>query len=140
PGGVAQLLGNWELRDGQDWREAVEPWLAESGLDGWVVQREILDPAEYAETWLRDGGTTPDRDAEDWTRLYGAWLDDFTARGVTGIGLGFLTLRRPPNGTPTLRRLEELHGTLQQPLGGAISAFLDAHDWLESHDDDALAT
>ncbi|NLF04939.1 MAG: methyltransferase, partial [Actinomycetales bacterium] len=143
-GGVAQLLGNWEIREGQDWREAVDPWLEASGLDGWVVQRELLDPAEYAETWLRDGGTTPERDPEAWAHRYGAWLDDFAARDVTAIGFGFLTLRRPTSssvsgGAPTLRRLEELTGTLHQPLGGAIGAFLDAHDWLETHDDDALA-
>jgi len=140
PGGVAQLLGNWEIRAGQDWREAVEPWLEASGLDGWVVQRELLDPAEYAETWLRDGGTTPERDPEAWARLYGAWLDDFAARGVEAVGLGFLTLRRPADdGAPSLRRLEELQGSLRQPLGGAIEALLAAHDWLEAHDDDALA-
>ncbi len=140
PGGVAQLLGNWEVRGGQSWREAVEPWLADRGLDGWVVQRELLDPAEYAETWLRDGGSTPERDPEGWARLYAAWLDDFAARDVTAIGFGFLTLRRPANdATPTLRRLEEVTGTVQQPLGGVIGAFLDAHDWLGSRDDDALA-
>ena len=39
-----------------------------SGLDGWVVQRELQDPAQYAETWIRDGGTTPDRDRAAWAR------------------------------------------------------------------------
>lgn len=140
PGGVAQLLGNWEVRAGQDWQEAVEPWLAASGLDGWVVQRESLDPAEYVETWLRDGGSTPERDPEGWARLYGAWLDDFAARDVSAIGFGFITLRRPANcAAPTLRRVEEVTGTVQQPLGGVIGAFLDAHDWLQAHDDGALA-
>jgi len=138
PGGVAQLLGNWEVRAGQDWREALDPWLEETGLDAWVVQRELLDPARYAETWVRDGGTTPDRDPVGWERMLGAWLDDFAARGVEAVGLGFLTLRRPVSGVPTMRRLEELTGPLQQPLGGTIAAVLEAHDWLAARDDAAL--
>src|SRR5690606_14671512 len=64
PGGVAQLLGNWEHRRGQDWRERVGQWVDASGLDAWIVQREVQDSAEYAETWLRDGGTTPERDPD----------------------------------------------------------------------------
>lgn len=63
PGGVAQLLGNWEIRRGTDWRERLGEWLDASAaagfpLDAWVIQRDALDGAEYAETWLRDGGGT----------------------------------------------------------------------------------
>ena len=139
PGGLAQLLGNWEVPAGQDWRDVVGAWLDASGLDGWVIERESLDPAQYAETWLRDGGTTPERDPEGWARAYGAWLEDFAAREVGRIGFGIVTLRRPARGTPTLRRLEEHHGPVRQPLGPVIEAFLAAHDWLETTDDDALA-
>ena len=98
PGGVAQLLGNWEVRAGEPWDGRVGRWLDESGLDGWVIQREVQDPAEYAETWIRDGGLTPDRDLGRWRAQYGAWLDDFAARGVEAIGFGVLTLRRPVHG------------------------------------------
>ncbi|MBE9941413.1 methyltransferase, partial [Cellulosimicrobium cellulans] len=95
PGGVAQLLGNWEHRRGVPWDERVGAWLDEAGLDGWVVQREVLDPAEYAETWIRDGGTTPEREPAAWAAAYGAWLDDFAARDVEAVGFGIVTLRRP---------------------------------------------
>ena len=139
PGGIAQLLGNWEVREGEDWRDVVGEWLDASGLDGWVVERESLDPAQYAETWLRDGGSTPERDPEGWAGTYGAWLDDFAAREVSRIGFGIITLRRPVAGTPTLRRLEEHTGSVQQPLGPVIEALLAAHDWLESADDGVLA-
>ena len=138
PGGVAQLLGNWEVRGGQEWDERVGSWLDDSGLDGWVIQRELQDPAEYAETWIRDGGATPDRDRAAWDRLYAAWLDDFASRDVTAIGFGIVTLRRPASGAPTLRRLEEQTGTVHQPLGAHLAASLAAHDWLEARDDDAL--
>ncbi len=139
PGGVAQLLGNWEVRRGEDWHERVGSWLDRSGLDGWVVQREWQDPAQYAETWIRDGGTTPERDRAAWDHQYAAWLDDFASRDVDGIGFGIVTLRRPATGSPTLRRLEEQTGTVHQPLGATIAASLAAHDWLAARDDAALA-
>ena len=94
-----------------------------------MVQRELQDPAQYAETWIRDGGTTPDRDRAAWAARYGQWLDDFASRDVEAIGFGVVTLRRPL-GAPTLRRLEEVTGTVRQPLGPAIAASLAAHDWL----------
>ena len=103
-----------------------------------MVQRELQDPAQYAETWIRDGGTTPDRDRAAWASRYGSWLDDFASRDVEAIGFGFLTLRRPLAGAPSLRRLEEATGTVRQPLGPVIAASLGAHDWLEVHDDDGL--
>ncbi|WP_086149142.1 methyltransferase [Cellulosimicrobium sp. KWT-B] len=140
PGGVAQLLGNWEHRRGVPWDERVGAWLDEAGLDGWAVQREVLDPAEYAETWIRDGGTTPEREPAAWAAAYGAWLDDFAARDVEAVGFGIVTLRRPLAGArPTLRRLEEHTGSVRQPLGAHLAASLAAHDWLAARDDAALA-
>lgn len=139
PGGVAQLLGNWEHRRGQDWRERVGEWVDRAGLDAWVVQREVQDPAEYAETWLRDGGTSPDRDPAAWRAGVDAWLDDFASRDVEAIGFGLVVLRRPARGVPTLRRLEEQTGPAHHPLGAHLAAALAAHDWLAVADDAELA-
>ncbi|WP_149203909.1 DUF7059 domain-containing protein [Actinotalea subterranea] len=140
PGGVAQLLGNWEHRRHEGWRERVGEWADRSGLDAWVVQREVLDPAQYAETWLRDGGTTPDRDPQGWSAGYAAWLDDFAARDVEAVGFGMVLLRRPLDGArPTVRRLEEHEGPVRQPLGAHLAAGLAAHDWLAGRDDAGLA-
>ncbi|HEY0188695.1 MAG TPA: methyltransferase [Cellulomonas sp.] len=144
PGGVAQLLGNWEVRRGERWDERVGAWLDASGLDGWVVQRELQDPAEYAETWIRDGGTTPDRDPETWAVRYRSWLDDFASRDVEAIGFGIVVLRRSVDVDAAapgarLRRLEEVTGTVQQPLGPTIADSLVAHTWLAARDDTALA-
>lgn len=140
PGGVGQLLGNWEHRTGEDWRDRVGAWLEDSGCDGWVVQREVQDPAEYAETWLRDGGVTPERTPAAWREGYARWLDDFRARGVEGVGLGLVVLRRPASGPVRLRRLEEQGGPVHRPLGGHVEAVLDAEDWLAAHDDAAMVT
>jgi hypothetical protein len=132
------LLGNWEHRRGQPWTERVGGWLEAAGLDGWVVQREVQDPAEYAELWIRDGGR-PSRSGYD--RLYRAWLEDFASRDVEAIGFGLLVLRRPrAAATITLRRLEDTRGGVDRPLGEHLAACLDAHDWLTRTDDAALLT
>jgi methylase of polypeptide subunit release factors len=139
-GGIAQLLGNWEYRDGGDALDRVSGWLDGTGLDAWIVEREVQDAALYAETWIRDGGILPRTD--DFDRLYAAWLDDFARRGVTSVGFGYITLRRPVSGTPSLRRLERLSGALGHNaagLGGHIEATLAAHDAVHQLSDGRLA-
>lgn len=141
PGGTAHLLGNWEYRDelAGDGLARVRRWIDEAGLDGWVVERERQSPAEYAATWIRDGGTrvgTPEYD-----RLAAEWLDDFAARGVTSIGFGYVLLRRPVDpGVPRLLRTEALSSPLGTPvgIGDHLLACLRAHDRIAGLDDDAL--
>lgn len=136
PGGTAQLLGNWETTEGEDWRERVGEWVAASGLDAWVVQRDVQDPAEYAELWSRDGGHlpgTPEHDA-----LVGAWLDDFTARGVTRIGFGVITLHKPTTAREPFVDLVEITGPVASPMGPTIAAGMATRDHLAGLDDDAV--
>ena len=147
PGGVAQLLGNWETGGAGSapskrgaW--SVADWAARSDvpLDVWVVERELQDPAAYAETWIRDGGTRAG--TADFERLYDAWLGDFEQRGIVEIGFGYVTLRRPadPSAGPVVRteRLLGGIGSNDVGLGGHLGATLDALDLLRALDDDAL--
>ncbi|MGR2753925.1 DUF7059 domain-containing protein [Agromyces arachidis] len=145
PGGIAQLLGNWEYRrhgddlgdDLGDGLERVAGWLAEAGLEYWVVERERQDPGEYAETWIRDGGTQPG--SREFEALYAAWLDDFAERGVESVGFGYLLLRRPaPGDSARLARAERLHGPLGDATGGLgahLSACVAAMDRIGALDD-----
>ena len=137
PGGIAQLLGNWEYHDGtigagRDGLERVAEWVASTGLDAWVVEREVQDAALYAETWIRDGGTRP---GIEFDRLYDAWLDDFVQRGVTEIGFGYLTLRASSRG---LRRFERLGSAVGSGLGIHIAETMAAADWQSARTDDEL--
>ena len=133
-GGVAQLLGNWEYQHGRDALARVAEWC--DGLDAWVVERDQQSVEQYAETWIRDGGTRP---GAEFDRLYAAWLDDFAARGVTRVGFGYVTLRRPRAGAvASLARFERLDGPVGSALGEHLAASLDAHDWLQA--DDLLAS
>lgn len=143
PGGTAHLLGNWEYRDtlGGDGPARVRCWIDEAGLDGWVVERERQTPAEYAATWIRDGGTrvgTPEYEA-----LAGEWLDDFAARGVTAVGFGYILLRAPagPDAVRLLRTelLSAPFGGTPTGLGDHLLAGLRAHDRVADLDDTALA-
>lgn len=150
PGGTAQFLANWEIPAGSRWSERLEAWTRDLDVDVWVIQREQVDPARYAETWLRDGGLTPERDREGWEQSYRTYLRDFAARDVGAIGFGYVMLRRrgpgdsggvrtgdgaadggghgaefAPSGGPW-RRFEELTTPLPGGAGVAIGATLDA--------------
>jgi methylase of polypeptide subunit release factors len=139
PGGVAQLLGNWETRAGVDGLERVRDWVAASPvpLDSWVIERETLDPLSYAELWIRDGGTSAG--SPGFARLIEAWLEDFAAREVDGVGFGYILLRRPEAGAPTLARYERIAQALgDSPLGAHLAEALAAHDRLTRLDDAGL--
>lgn len=149
PGGFAQLLGNWEVRGGEEWSDRIGEWVEGTGLDAWVIQRELIDPAHYVETWLRDGGLTADRDRAQWDAAATAWLEDLAARDVEAIGFGYVILRRPPPvgdaaATPDdaaatrLLRLEEITGPVAPVLGETIAVTFERHDLLAGLDDDAV--
>lgn len=139
PGGVAQLLGNWEYRAGADGLDRVRAWVAASPvpLDAWVVERERLDPLAYAQLWVRDGGTAPGSPA--YAPLVEAWLADFASRGVSAVGFGYLLLRRRATDAAPLARYERL----TQPVPGALATHLSdalaAWDRLAGLDDEGLA-
>ncbi|GAA2151187.1 class I SAM-dependent methyltransferase [Actinomadura napierensis] len=116
-GGYCQLLANWLHIDGVPWEERVGAWV--DGCDAWIVQRDVQDPAEYAELWLRDSceAGTP-----EYRARYDAWLDHFERQRVTGVGFGWITLRRSER--PAVR-IEELRQPVEQPVGSYVESVLD---------------
>ncbi|HWM59867.1 MAG TPA: class I SAM-dependent methyltransferase [Pseudonocardia sp.] len=128
PGGVAQLLGSWlHVRD-EDWPDRVRGWLP-AGVDAWIVQREVAEPALHVGTWLRDAGLDPA--APDTRERAGTWLDWLDRERVEGVGFGFITLRRT-GGEPSVV-VEDLPGELDDPLGPEVEGWLDRVDWLRAH-------
>lgn len=136
PGGVAQFLGNWEVPRGSTWTERVGSWLEDSGVDAWVVQREVQDPAEYAETWSRDGGHHSG--TADFDAMYAAWLDDFASRDVESIGFGVITLQRPATGREPFIDLMDERGAVPPAMGESVRVGLEARTWLAEHSDDDI--
>jgi methylase of polypeptide subunit release factors len=134
--GVLQVLGSWAHVRGQDWTDRVGGWVAATGCDGHVVQREVLDPYAYVEVWLADAGLTG---SPAYAERYAAWCDYFDRLGIESVGLGWLTLRRTPR-TPSVR-IEDWPHPVEQPIAPALDAGLSAVDRLaEMTDEMILAT
>ena len=127
-GGWCQLLANWEVHAGEDWFRAPQRWLGSSGLDAWVVQREVQDPAEYVETWLRDAG---DDGCNDYERRYRDWYSGLAARDVVGVGFGLVSLRAGGHDEP-IRRFQHAAQPLAQPVGVEIARWFDRQDYLRT--------
>ncbi|MBK7721091.1 MAG: methyltransferase [Austwickia sp.] len=145
PGGVAQFLGNWEIPVGADhWSHRPEAWLADTELDAWVIQRDVAEPAEYAHTWIRDGGHRPGM--AGYQELTDAWLDDFARRAVAAVGFGVLTVSRPgavgaagsSGDRSPYRVFEEVLTPVAEPMGPAVAAGLAARRWLADHPEAAV--
>ncbi|SCL22042.1 Methyltransferase small domain-containing protein [Micromonospora rhizosphaerae] len=130
-GGTMQYLANWVHVTGEEWDERVAGWFAGTGLDAWVIQREVADPMAYVNLWLTDVG-----EAADPQRM-AAWLDWFDAHKVEAIGFGIVSLRRSGHDEPIVR-VEDLRQRVEPPMGERIAAWFDRQDWLRVRDTDAL--
>jgi len=137
PGGYCQLLANWQHVRGEDWRARLSGWIAGTGCDAWVVQREVQDVFQYAELWLRDGGDHR-QDRAEYDARYQEWLDAFEAAKVEGVGFGWITLRRAPEGREPVVVAEEWPHPVEQPLGPEIERWFGRQDFLREHDDAGL--
>ena len=133
PGGTAQLLGNWEVAAGTEWQERPQSW-AGPDVDAWFIQRELVGPEQYAETWLQDASES--RDRQRYQDAYAAYLADFASRNVDGIGFGMVWLRRPLNSEPqsaVISRFEEITYPIEQPIGPHLGAAVERSDWLAAN-------
>ncbi len=143
PGGTAQLLANWIVREGADWRDRVGSWVQASGCDAWVVQRELADPAEYVGLWLTDAGEdakAPGADPAAAAALAEHWLDYLAAERVQGIGMGLITLQCNNSAAPSVT-LDEITGPGEEVTGAEAAGFLRRRAWVErATDADLLAS
>jgi hypothetical protein len=125
-GGWFQALLGWLHVRGSDWRERVAGWVVPTGCDAWVVQREVLDPAEYVELWLRDSG---DQGTERYPGQYERWLGSLAALDVEAVGFGWVTLRAAGHDRPDVR-IEDLRQQVEQPFGPWVRARFETVDRL----------
>lgn len=117
PGGTAQVLANWAHPADGDWAERLTTWVADTGCDLHVVQREVLDPAEYVELWLADAGLVA---TSGYRRAYAAWLDHLSAIGVAAIGMGWIFLANSGRAVPELV-VEHWPHPVAQPVGPDVA-------------------
>ena len=133
-GGTFQMLANWVHVGDGSWEERVAGWLPAHGVDALVVQREVLDPAAYVATWLRDAG---EEGSAAYRTHYDAWLAALEDAGVRAVAFGVVSVRR----TDDERRVTTLDWPhpVQQPLGPHVEAWFTRQRWLAAHrDDEAL--
>jgi methylase of polypeptide subunit release factors len=133
-GGVLHVLANWAHVRGQDWIDRVGGWVTATGCDAHVVQREVLDPSAYIEVWLADAGLTG---SPAYAEHYRAWSDYFDRLRIEAVGLGWLVLHNAGRPEPWIR-IENRPHPLEQPIGPALAAELDAVDRLSGMSDDQI--
>jgi hypothetical protein len=131
-GGWCQVLANWVHRVDEPWDERLSGWLRDTGCDAWVVQREQLDVARYAEMWLDDAGL---RGTDEYVARYDRWLAWFEEQGIEAIGFGWLNLRRADRAEPVLR-LEGWPYDVEQPIGRHVAAWGRQVDTAAAYDRD----
>ena len=108
-----------------------------AGCDAHFVERELLDPSEYAEIWLADAGLIG---RPGYRQRYAEWLDYFQALDIEAVGLGWITIRRSETSQPSIR-IEPWPYAIEQPVAAALTAELDGVEMSRSlSDDDLLAT
>ncbi|HZZ97421.1 MAG TPA: methyltransferase [Jatrophihabitantaceae bacterium] len=137
PGGTASLLANWIIPADGDWAGRVGRWVAGTGCDAWIWQREVVDPGAYVTLWLRDAGELPG--SARWVQRYTAWLDWFEASGIVAVGMGLATLHRTDRNDPRIV-CEDVPQAVTAPAGTHIGGWFARQDWLARHDDPALLT
>ena len=121
PGGVLQVLGNWAVTAGEPWQERLHRWIAPTGCDALVLQRELLDPYEYVEVWLADAGLTGSR---RYREHYLRWMEYFDSLGIIGVGMGWLSLYRRDRDDPEIT-IEDWPHAVYQPVGPAFGRYPD---------------
>lgn len=90
PNGRSVCLGNWEITSAR--AAGPETWATDPDTSVLVIEREVLDPIAYAETWIRDGGIP--RAGNEWNAATAAWMDDFESRDVSEIVFGYVIMRK----------------------------------------------
>jgi SAM-dependent methyltransferase len=128
PGGHAVLLANWLHLEGEDGDARVQSWFG-ADVDGWVVQRELASPEDYATAWLRDTD-----EGSRFDELYDAWLDWFALRDVEAVAFGVLALRAGGTGRV---HLDDAPQPVAAAWGQEVPAFFSR---LEALDRGLLAT
>lgn len=134
PGGIAQLLANWIVHDEAEWDRRIGAWVRGSGLDAWVVQRELADPISYISLWVADAGESP----EDAAKRGAQWLDWFEREQIAGIGMGLVTLRKPETDRAPDVVIEEITAAGQEVTGFEVQAWWARRDFLRATTDAQL--
>ena len=122
--GVLVCLANWETPWGGNGLTRVGEWIDEAAasagctLDAWVIERDQVDVAQYAETWARDGGARPG--SPEFSRLMFEWLEDFAERKVVSVGLGSIRMQKSDDPEGIIRTEQAMGMFAERGLGNSL--------------------
>ena len=125
-GGYFQMLCNWARIRGQDWRERLLGWIADSGCDVQIIHTATYPIDVYANHWLRQ---TDLADQDRFGEAFDRWVAYYEKLGIEAIDNGLITLRRRSGGSNWVRF--EMDRRENHPNGTAILASFAAQDLLE---------
>lgn len=125
--GTAHILGSWVQRSDQSWEQRVASWFPSTGVSAWVLQRDVVDPALYVSTWLKDESVDP-RSPEGITRTR-RWLAHFREQDVRAVGFGWIFVRDIGD-APTEITTETLSQPFTDPLGPEVEEYFLRMEWL----------
>jgi SAM-dependent methyltransferase len=135
PGGFCQLVANWVVPAGDDWRERLAGWFTDLGCDAWVLHAHTEDAATYARRRI---GELTDDPAES-ERQFGEWTNYYAGHGIEAVGFGVITLRRTSGRTGWVR-IDQLP-SIVGACGPSIVEWFTRRDFLDARGgDDALLT
>jgi methylase of polypeptide subunit release factors len=112
-GGYLCLMGSWHHRTPEDWSERPLSWLEGSGCDVWLLNFEMITPAECTMKFRREF------ERSSLTRVERReWLDYYRHLGAELVTIGALVLRRRTgrNWVRTDRVMPDFH----RPWAGGI--------------------
>ena len=131
-GGHCQLLASWAHVTGEDWRDRLAEWFAGTGCDAYVLEREALEPAAHAASWLRQT-----EQAHSWRDEFDEWMAYSDEHQIELVGFGLITMRKRPAGEPWFRAEEATHD-IAMPCGDHLGAVFELADFLRDHQGDGL--
>jgi hypothetical protein len=130
--GIASVLCNWVVEQGDDWRAAPSRWVDGTGCDLLLLHHGTEAPLTYAGRWnMRLREVAPDR----YPKTLDRWLAYYEAQGIRAISSGVAILRRRAakrNWIHTLEITSEASGD----AGGQILDIMAGQDYLAGLKDD----
>jgi methylase of polypeptide subunit release factors len=103
PAGLAVLLCNWIVPEGEEWTSPARAWATESGCDCVALHHGTEAPEAYARRWneflLAQDPAAFSSAVDRWCAAYETW-------GAAGIASGAIVLRRSDDRPPWFHGLE----------------------------------
>jgi hypothetical protein len=129
-GGFAQVLCNWVVAEGGEWRKPLEQAIAGCGCDAVLLRYAQQEPTEYAGAWHR---RLAEQDPGEFRKAVDRWVAYYREHGVEAIAFGLAVLRRR-SGRNWIRAIK-VPAAPTDGAGDHVARLFDGWDWARSASD-----